>query len=69
MLPSRLAATASSTMPPTSAFTPASSAERVKRFLPCSTTIGFSSGACSLLRSFCARLVGVEAADGHAGDA
>ncbi len=39
-------------MPPTSAFTPASSAESVKRFLPCSTTIGFSSGTASLRRSF-----------------
>ena len=33
MLPSRLASSASSTMPPTSAFTPASSAESVKRGL------------------------------------
>ena len=47
MLPSRLAFSASSTMPPTSAFTPASAAESVKRMLPRLTATGFSSGSWS----------------------
>src|SRR5215207_5202623 len=51
MLPSRLAASASSTMPPTSAFTPASWAESVKRVFPRRTVIGFSSGSWSSRRT------------------
>ena len=42
-LPSRLASMASSTIPPTSAWMPASSAESVKRVLPWVTAIGCSS--------------------------
>ena len=44
IVPPRLAARASSTMPPTSAFTPASWAESVKRVWPRRTVIGCSSG-------------------------
>src|ERR687890_378235 len=51
MLPSRLAWSASSTIPPTSAFTPASSAESEKRDLPRTTEIGCSSGSWSSRRT------------------
>ena len=44
MLPDRLAVTASSTIPPTSARTSASLAESVKSFLPWVTAMGRSSG-------------------------
>ena len=43
IVPSRLSASASSTMPPTSAFTPASWADSVKRVWPRRTVIGSSS--------------------------
>ena len=51
MLPSRLAWIASSTIPPTSAFTPASSADIVKRDFPRTTETGRSSGSCSSRRT------------------
>src|SRR5215216_3521653 len=51
IVPLRLASSASSTIPPMSALTPASSAESVKRVLPRLTVIGCSSGFWSSRRT------------------